>query len=524
MRKVAFFLWLVLMGYLLWTTRLGQTALVVVLVAVPTVVLAVTYPVWRETGAPPRELAAFWLMASFLGVFPVFVKVFLMLAGGLLAVGELTGGLAGLAYFLVTLLRSAGRPLATYLPSRAVPLVKAPSSAEVASSVSPAGMAAESPPNLPDPSIAESPPAEGLVAALEEVAARARVKVAGVYAVPRQALTYGPVEFAGLGTTNLYLAEEAVRPHRASGRPLTPAEAAFLVGAELWRLRHKDLWWNLAVYYGWLVFVGFHQVWGWATVAVAGGVMFSVLWPLASRLKQLAADRYAVRLTQDRRSALDALLRLPALWPQGQLSGAGPGPAGWRTLALTLFRYEVPLGLRVQSLRLAKTVPRTPGGEVRRWSREGLRFAFLQVLLLLGVIGVLLVLGFLEWRGVLDEFLRDVLYLGLGGLLYIPCTLYTLDIIYRTFLAPGEGAPRRRLPIWAVGLTVAAFALALAATWLLALKEPRLVEAAMAASAGFLLAGLAAGEIEAVSRGVTTRCDACPRAVVPAPSRSQPQP
>lgn len=106
MRKVAFFLWLVLVGYLFWTSGLGQAALVVVLVAVPTLVLAVTYPVWRETGAPLRELVAFWLTASFLGVFPVFVKVFLMLHGGLLATGELAGGLAGLAYFLVTLLRS----------------------------------------------------------------------------------------------------------------------------------------------------------------------------------------------------------------------------------------------------------------------------------------------------------------------------------------------------------------------------------------------------------------------------------
>jgi hypothetical protein len=525
MRKVAFFLWLVLMGYLLWTTKLGQTALVVVLVAVPTVVLAVTYPVWRETGAPARELAAFWLMASFLGVFPVFVKVFLMLAGGPLAVGELTGGLAGLAYFLVTLLRSAGRPLATYLPSRAIPLVRAASSAESSPAPATGGRPQGGHPDPAGLPVGEGPGGEGLVAALEEVAARARVKVAGVYAVPRQALTRGPVEFAGLGTTNLYLAEEAVRPHRASGRPLTPAEAAFLVGAELWRLRHKDLWWNLAVYYGWLVFVGFHRLWGWATVAVAGGVMFSVLWPLASRLKQLAADRYAVRLTRDPRSALDALLRLPDLWPQGQLSGAGPGPAGWRTLALTLFRYEVPLGLRVQSLRFARVVPRGGEEQVRRWSKEGLGFTFLQVLLLLGVIGVLLVPGFLERRGLVDEFLRDVLYLALGGLLYVPCTLCTLDLIYRTFLAPGdEGAPRRRLPIWAVGLTVAAFALALAATWLLALKEPRLVEAAMAASAGFLLAGLVAGEIEAISRGPTARCDARPRAVVPAPSGSQPQP
>jgi hypothetical protein len=520
MRKAAFLLWLVLVGYLLRTSGLGQAALVVILVAVPTLVLAVTYPVWRETGAPLRELVAFWLTASFLGVFPVFVKAFLMLPGGLLAVGELAGGLAGLAYFLVTLLRSAGRPLRTYLPSRAIPLVGAMDSSDV----SPSGVKAAFPPRPSDSPGAGRPPAEGLLAALEEVAARARVKIEGVYVVPRQALTRGPVEFAGLGTTNLYLAEEAVRPHRASGRPLTPAEASFLVGAELWRLRHKDLWWNLAVYYGWLVFVGFHQLWGWATVAVAGGVMFSVLWPLASRLKQLAADRYAVRLTRDPRSALDALLRLPDLCPQGQLSGAGPGPAGWRMLVLTLFRYEVPLGLRIQSLRLGRVVPRAAGEEVRRWSKEGLRFAFLQVVLLLGVIVVLLVPGFLERRELVDQFLRDVLYLGLGGLLYIPCTLCTLDLIYRTFLAPGEGAPRRRLPIWAVGLTVGAFALALAATWLLALQEPRLVEAAMAASAGFLLAGLVAGEIEAVSRGPTARCDAGPRAVIPAPSSSQPQP
>jgi len=490
MRKVAFFLWLVLVGYLFWTSGLGQAALVVVLVAVPTLVLAVTYPVWRETGAPLRELVAFWLTASFLGVFPVFVKVFLMLHGGLLATGELAGGLAGLAYFLVTLLRSAGRPLRTYLGGRATPLV---------------------------PAVTGGPSAAGLVAGLEEVAARAHVRIAGVYAVPRQALIRGPVEFAGLGTTNLYVAEEA-------RQTLTPPEAAFLVGTELWHLRHKDLWWNLAVYYSWLVFVGFHGLWGWSTVAVAGGMMFSVLWPVASRLKRLAADRYAVRLTQDPRAALQALVKLPAVWPKSSLSRGGPGRTSWGALARTLFRYEVPLGLRVRSLRPGKVFLLTAEEDARAWSKEGLRFACLQVLLLVGIIGVLLVPWFLERRGLVGESVRDVIYLALGGLLYIPCTLYTLGIIYWTFLAPSEGAPRRRLPGWAVVLTAAAFALALAGTWALKLNHPRLVEAAMAASAGFLLAGLVAGETEAVSRGPTSCSAGTSPASPPTPPGSQPQP
>jgi hypothetical protein len=327
----------------------------------------------------------------------------------------------------------------------------------------------------------------------------------------------GPVEFAGLGTTNLYVAEEA-------RQTLTPPEAAFLVGTELWHLRHKDLWWNLAVYYSWLVFVGFHRLWGWSTVAVAGGMMFSVLWPVASRLKRLAADRYAVRLTQDPRAALQALVKLPAVWPKSSLSRGGPGRTSWGALARTLFRYEVPLGLRVRSLRPGKVFLLTAEEDARAWSKEGLRFAFLQVLLLVGIIGVLLVPWCLERRGVVGESVRDVIYLALGGLLYIPCTLYTLGIIYWTFLAPSEGAPRRRLPGWAVVLTAAAFALALAGTWALKLNHPRLVEAAMAASAGFLLAGLVAGETEAVSRGPTSCSAGTLPAPPPTPPGSQPQP
>ena len=117
MRRVGLFFCLVLVGFLLWELGLDQTALVVILVAVPVVVAVTAYPNWKETQAPARELLAFWLAASFLGVLPIFIKVFLMLqSGSLLAAGELLGGLAGLAYFLVTLLASVGHPLRAYCP------------------------------------------------------------------------------------------------------------------------------------------------------------------------------------------------------------------------------------------------------------------------------------------------------------------------------------------------------------------------------------------------------------------------
>lgn len=460
MRKVGFFFCLVLVGFLLWRLGLELTALVVIVVAVPAVVAATAYPNWQETGAPARELLAFWLAASFLGVLPVFIKVFLMLrSGSLLAVGELLGGLAGLAYFLVTLLASVGQPLRAYFPE--VPRT-----------------------------LARRPGSEALMAAVEDVARRARASLRAVYTVPAEVLSGGPVEFAGVGTANLYLSEDAVQR-------LAPDEVAFLVGTELWYVRHRDLWWNLAVYYTWLVFVGLHDLWGWVVVAVVGGVMFSVLWPLASRLKQLAADRYAARLTGNTEAALTALTALPRLTP-----GLPPEPRGWRDLWRALFSYEVPVGVRVRSLSLvlAKGSSGERGAGLGPWPREGLRFSLLQVLLLLGVAGLVALPLYLEGRGFLDQVAVQISYLVIAVVLYAPFTLYTLRIVYHTFLAPGEGAPPRRLPVWAVAVPLGVFAVAVTVTWGFDLS-PKLVEVAMAVSAGFLLAGLVAGEIEALRRG-----------------------
>lgn len=460
MRKIGVFVCLVLVGFLLWKLGLSVTALVVILVAVPVVVAVTAYPNWRETEAPVRELVAFWLVASFLGVLPMFVKVFLMLhRESLLAVGELLGGLAGLAYFLVNLLGGVGQPLRSYFPQVLRPL-------------------------------AERGGGEPLGTALRKVARRARLPLRAVYTVPAGTVTQGPVQFAGLGTTNLYLSEEAVER-------LSPPEAGFLAGTELWRLRHKDFWWNLAVYYTWLVFVGLHQLWGWVVVAVVGGVTFSVLWPLASRLKQLAADRYAARLTGEPAAALGALDKLPALTP-----GSAREPRGWRALWRSLFTYQVPVGLRVRSLwRVLPRGAREDGvAGLEPWRREGLRFALLQLLLVAAV--AVLVAGpwYLQRRGLLDVVAANLLYLAIAVVLYAPFTLYTLRIIYHTFLAPGEGAPRRRLPLWAWA-PAALVAGAALVVWLGELQSPFVVEVAMAVWAGFLAAGLVAGEIDALRRG-----------------------
>jgi Zn-dependent protease with chaperone function len=461
MRKLAFFIWLVLLWYLiLWLGGLGQTALVVILVAVPAVVASACYPNWRETEAAARELVGFWLVTSFLGVFPVFVKVFLWLyQESLLRVGELAGGLAGLAYFLVTLLSSVGQPLRAYFPG------------------------------LPR-DLSARPRCDALLAAVRQVAERSGARLRAVCAVPAGTLPRGPVEFAGLGTTNLYLSEEAVER-------VSPSEAAFLVGTELWHIRHRDIWWNLAIYYTWLVFVALHGVLTWAVVGVVGGVTFSVIWPLASRLKQLAADRYAARLTGDRGAALAALAKLPSLTP-----GVPPAPRGWRALARVLFSYEVPLGLRL--LALWPVAPRTTGRpkspELAAWRREGVRFLLLQVLLLLAVGALLIVPMSLYRRGILDEWAARALYLVIVVILYAPFTVYTLRIIYYTFLAPGEGAPRRRLPGWALAPALLLLALGTVA-WVGGWSDWLLVELAMAVWAGLLAAGLVAGEIQVFRRG-----------------------
>jgi len=106
-------------------------------------------------------------------------------------------------------------------------------------------------------------------------------------------------------------------------------------------------------------------------------------------------------------------------------------------------------------------------------------------------------------RGVLDELATRALYLIIVVMLYVPFTIYTLRIIYHTFLAPGEGAPRRRLPVWAlasVGLVLVSGLI----VWLTK-SGLLLVEVAMAAWAGLLAAGLLAGEIEAFRRGSVKR-------------------
>lgn len=460
MRKVGLFICLVLVGFLLWRLGLSVTALVVILVAVPLVVAVTAYPNWKETDAPVRELVAFWLVASFLGVLPVFVKVFLMLRReSLLAPGELLGGLAGIAYFLVNLLGGVGQPLRGYFPQVLKPLSERPGGGPVAE-------------------------------ALREVVRRAGLRLTAAYTVPAEALTRGPLQFAGLGTTNLYLSDEAVEK-------LSPAEAAFLAGTELWHLRHRDFWWNVAFYYTWLVFVGLHDLWGWVVVAVVGGVTFSTLWPLASRLKQLAADRYAARLTGEPEAALTALVKLPLLTP-----GAAREPRGWRALCRALFTYEVPVGLRVRSLwgALRRAEREAEAAEAEPWRAEGLRFLLLEVLLVAAVAGLVLGPWYLRRRGLLDLVAADLLYLAIAGVLYTPFTLYTLRIIYHTFLAPGEGSAERRLPWWALAPAALVAGAALVVR-LAELQSPFLVEVAMAVWAGFLLAGLVAGEIDALRRG-----------------------
>ena len=225
--------------------------------------------------------------------------------------------------------------------------------------------------------------------------------------------------------------------------------------------------------------------------------MFSVLWPLASRLKQLAADRYGVRVSGGTQAALTALAALPGLRP-----GSPQAPQGLRALWNTLFSYEVPVGLRVRALWpvFGKGTPEEKAADLRPWQREGLCFSLLQVLLLLGV-GTLLALPLhLQRQGFLDDVATRVVYLVIAGGLYAPFTLYTLRIAYATFLAPGEGAPRRHLPIWALVVPAVVFGASVAVTRTLALG-PALVELAMAVSAGFLLAGFVAGEIDALRRG-----------------------
>jgi len=459
MRKVIFFVWLFLVGFLLYELSLAQTALVMILVSVPVVVATAIYPNWRETEAPTRELVGFWLGASFLGVFPVFVKVFLwMYRDSLLAVPELLGGLAGLVYFTVTLLTSVGEPLLRYLPGIPTPLGQQPGSGEH-------------------------------LGAIAQVAERSGARLQAVYTVPATVLGRGPVRFAGLGTTNLYLTEEAVGA-------LSPQEVAFLVGTELWHVRHRDLWWNLAVYYTWLIFVAFHVWLGWALVAVVGGVTFSILWPLASRLKQLAADRYAARLTREAGAALTALSQLPALIP-----GVPAQPRGWRALFRLLFTYEVPVGLRVHSLCLAfrRSLEKTQVTTARAWRREGVRFWLLQVLLVLGVSGLVALPSYLRDRQIVSPVLVRGIYLVLAVALYAPFTAYTLTFAYQAFLAPGEGAPVRRLPAWSVVAPLVVFLASVLVTMVAGL-DPGLIILALAASAGLLGAGLAAGEVEALRR------------------------
>jgi len=460
MKKILAFIWLVLAGYLLIWLRLGQSMLVVMSVAVPAIVAAVCYPNWKETRAPGHEFLNFWLVASFLGVFPVFAKVFFWLYNeeSVLNLGELLGGLAGVAYFLVTLLSSVGTPVLYYDP------------------------------DVPK-SLSEEQGTEELLAAVRQVTRRAGASLKGVYRVPARALAGEPVGFSGLGSTNLYLSEEAVER-------LSPSEIAFLVGANLWHLRHRDMWWNLVVYYVWILFVALHTVLGWAVVATVGGVTFSCIWPLASRLKRLVADRYAAKLTGGTEAGLSALTALPEV-----SATTAADPKGWSGLVKILFSHGTPLGVRLSALSLSVSGRSGPGDpELRFWRRETARFLLLQALLFVVVTILVLLPGWLSDGGALPSWGAEFLYLVLAGVLYAPFTWYTASFIYWNFLAPGDGAAQAPVPKWATVLPAALLASALVLTWLVGLG-PVLFEVAVAASAGCLTAGLLVSEIEGYRRG-----------------------